>query len=212
MAADGPDKPWLDLYFRDALRGWIVGAYGLIFRTGDGGQTWQPAMDRFDNPKGLHLNAIGETGDTIYLAGEQGFVARSIDGGRHFERIETPYAGSYFGLHASPDGRVILAGLRGHAYVSEDRGQSWQALATPAPISFNTITELSDGRLLLVDQSGGLLQSRNGGRSFQPLPVPPGAPLTDVVLAADGSLVATSFRGLVRLEAGAAAPASTGQP
>ena len=33
MVADGPDKPFLGLFFRDADHGWAVGAYGLALAT-----------------------------------------------------------------------------------------------------------------------------------------------------------------------------------
>ena len=38
LLSDGPDKPFLDLYFSDRLHGYIVGAYNQIYRTDDGGQ------------------------------------------------------------------------------------------------------------------------------------------------------------------------------
>ena len=37
---DGPDKPFFDFYFEDTQKGFIVGAYNLIFRTQDGGRSW----------------------------------------------------------------------------------------------------------------------------------------------------------------------------
>ena len=54
----GADKPFLDVWFADENTGYVVGAYNLIFRTGDGGKNWQPWFDRTDNPKLLNLYAI----------------------------------------------------------------------------------------------------------------------------------------------------------
>jgi photosystem II stability/assembly factor-like uncharacterized protein len=36
---------WLrGVYFRDKNDGWVVGGYGLILHTTDGGTTWLPAL------------------------------------------------------------------------------------------------------------------------------------------------------------------------
>src|SRR3989442_9501349 len=116
LVDDGPNKPLLALHFFDGKRGIVVGAYGLIFATVDGGTTWQSWLDRVDNPNGLHFYAIGADGDTVYLAGEQGLFARSADGGKSFARLATPYRGTYFALAAWPEGDLVLAGLRGNVY------------------------------------------------------------------------------------------------
>ncbi len=37
----GPVNPFLDVWFEDENHGFVVGAYGMILRTQDGGQTWE---------------------------------------------------------------------------------------------------------------------------------------------------------------------------
>ncbi|MGD9217045.1 MAG: YCF48-related protein, partial [Desulfobacteraceae bacterium] len=72
LAKDGPDKPFLDLYFENDRVGFVVGSYGLIFKTEDGGVTWKCLMDSVENPSGLNLYAIHAAGEAMYIAGEQG--------------------------------------------------------------------------------------------------------------------------------------------
>ena len=36
----------------------VVGAFGLMLRTADGGKTWEPLLHAADNPKSLHLYAV----------------------------------------------------------------------------------------------------------------------------------------------------------
>ena len=55
LVHEGADKPFLDVYFTDRNRGWVVGAYGLAFTTVDGGRTWESMRGRIPNPKGRHL-------------------------------------------------------------------------------------------------------------------------------------------------------------
>ena len=76
LGAQGAENPLLDVWFRDAQNGFVVGAFGLALRTRDGGKTWQPLMHVVDNPKGLHLYAVRGIGDALYIVGEQGTAFR----------------------------------------------------------------------------------------------------------------------------------------
>ncbi len=201
LAKDGPDKPFLDLYFENEQRGFIVGAYNLMFGTEDGGRSWRYLGDRLDNPKGNHIYAIRAVGSDVYLAGEQGLALRSGDGGRSFARLNTPYQGSYFALAALAGGEVVLAGLRGNAYHSADRGASWQKIEVPAPVSFSAVAVAGDGSLLLANQAGQLFRSGDRGRTLQPLPAPPLPPVNGLAPLPDGSLLLVGLRGIVQLPA-----------
>lgn len=66
----GPSLPLLSVWFKDALHGTAVGAFGMVIRTDDGGKTWHPWLEHVDNPQFLHLNAIVEIDGEIYIAAE----------------------------------------------------------------------------------------------------------------------------------------------
>jgi photosystem II stability/assembly factor-like uncharacterized protein len=197
MAQEGPDKPFLDLYFSDAQNGFIVGAYNLLFRTTDGGRSWEPWQSHIDNPQGLHLYAIAGSGADLYIVGEQGSVFRSADGGQRFSRVDTPYKGSYFGLVAGPGPELVAFGLRGSVYRSADRGANWTQLAPASQASVAGGTRLKDGRLVLVNQAGQVLLGEAGGlRTLQGRPL---APLAGVVQADNGDVVVVGMRGAERV-------------
>ncbi|WP_103308135.1 MULTISPECIES: YCF48-related protein [unclassified Pseudomonas] len=200
LVADGPDKPFLALEFVDARRGLIVGAYGLALLTTDGGATWQSLMGHVANPNGLHLYAISRQGTRWFLAGEQGYLARSDDDAASFSQLDSPYEGSFFTLQNRADGALVVAGLKGNAFISHDAGASFQRLSVPVPISFNDATRLADGQLLLVNQGGTLFRnSEQTGAALLPLRNPLGKPVSSVIEAADGSLIVAGFTGLQRL-------------
>lgn len=196
LVADGPDKPFLDLYFQDARTGYVVGAYNLILRTEDGGANWQPWMQHLDNPQALNLYGIRAWGGELYIAGERGLLLRSSDGGQHFAALASPYEGSFFGLLAARDG-LLAYGLRGNAWWSSDRGATWQELQTGVESALAAALELADGRLLLAGQGGELLFAEpQGGRAQSaPLRLAPG--LAALAEAADGSLTSAGLSGLV---------------
>jgi photosystem II stability/assembly factor-like uncharacterized protein len=193
---DGPDKPFLALAFEDEQSGFVVGAYGLIFRTLDGGQTWQPWMDRVDNPSSLHLNAVKIVGKVIYLAGEQGLFLRSIDGGEHFQQLSTPYAGSYFAIAANSSGELLLLGLRGNAYRSDDQGNSFQSVAVPVPVTFTAVANSDDGSLFMANQSGTLLVSHDFGRTIVPTMNPRLPPIAALTHLVGNELISVGYGGV----------------
>lgn len=200
LVDDGPDKPFLDLYFSDARNGYVLGAYNLLFKTVDGGTTWQPWQSHVANPKGLHLYGMAGAGGQLYLAGEQGLLLRSVDQGASFTALATPYKGSYFGLLAARGGTLLAYGLRGNAYRSGDQGASWSKIDTGVQASLAGGAELADGTLVLVSQGGDVLLSRDQGISFA---AQTGAalPLAAVAQASDGALVVAGLRGLRKLTA-----------
>ncbi|AYC32327.1 BNR domain-containing protein [Pseudomonas cavernae] len=200
LLADGADKPFLALDFVDARRGLIVGAYGLVLQTRDGGATWQSLMGQIANPMGMHLYAIGHQGSRWFLAGEQGFLARSDDDGASFAQLDSPYEGSFFTLQSRADGALLVGGLKGHAFITSDAGASFQRLPVPMPVSFSDAIRLADGQVLLANQSGALFRSSvQSEAALLPLGKPLGKPVSSLIEAADGSLIVAGFTGLLRV-------------
>lgn len=204
LIEEGADKPFLALAFTDAQHGLVVGAYGLAFQTEDGGVTWRSVVGTIDNPMGLHLYAVVRQGERWFLAGEQGYLARSDDG-LHFQALESPYSGTFFTLGSRADGALLIGGLKGHAFVLGAATDLVQPLPVLAPVSYSDTVHLTDDRVLMANQAGGLFASPLGDSGRLVLAAPPtGKPLSGVIQAADGSLVTAGFAGLSRLSLPAA--------
>jgi photosystem II stability/assembly factor-like uncharacterized protein len=203
LEADGPDKPFLDVHFENERSGFIVGAYNLMLRTEDGGRSWRYWGDRLDNPKSNHIYAIRAAGGDIYVAGEQGLLARSADGGKTFVRLEPPYKGSYFALAAFASGDLVVAGLRGNAFRSADRGASWRKIELPAPVSVSALKPLQDGGLLMANQAGQMFLSLDRGQTLSPIAAPALPPINAIEQLPDGSLLAVGVMGAMRVPAAA---------
>ncbi|WP_353090559.1 YCF48-related protein [Methylibium sp.] len=208
-AAGGEGDPLLDVHFEDARRGFAVGAFGRLLCTTDGGQHWRHCEGRLDNPDGNHLYAIRPAGGALVVVGERGSVYVSRDQGASFERVATPYEGSFFGVHGVPDGRLLVYGLRGHVFASADQGRSWTDLSPAAASSAVTgAATLDDGRVALVSQDGSVFV---GGRPGEPLGRLPerGPSLSAAAASPGGALVAVGPRGIVVLPKPAAPPATS---
>ena len=213
LMADGPDKPLLDLHVSSHGGLFVVGAYNLAFESRDAGATWTAALDRMDNPKAQHLYALAVRGDTWLIAGEQGLLMRSLDGGRSFRKLASPYGGSWFALTAPGANEWIVAGLRGHAFRSMDDGNSWMLIEGTPPPSFVSAVALSNGGALLANQAGQLFITR-AGSPLTALPVPNLPPLTQALALPGGDpaglehgrRTAPSWKTVMSVTSGLAAP------
>lgn len=200
LVKNGADKPFLALHFFDERHGLIVGAYGLIYTTEDGGESWRSLIGNVPNVMGLHLYDICVVGSDTYLVGEQGMLFRANAGSEQFERIETPYEGSFFGMLSSVEGDLVLFGLRGNVLRSSDRGLHWDAIEMAQPVTLSAGTRLDNGDLILVDETGGVLRSVDRGAHFVSVKVAHPTAFTAVLQATDGALITSGLRGATRIE------------
>jgi photosystem II stability/assembly factor-like uncharacterized protein len=199
LVNDGPDKPFLNLYFEDELNGYIIGAYNLIFKTSDGGKSWQAWQRHVTNPKGLHLYGLHRADGALFLVGEQGILFRSADNGETFKPVDSPYKGSFFGLVAGKGGQIVIYGLRGNAFWSGNQGRTWKKIDTRIGVTIADGIELADGSIALVSQAGEVLISQNQGQDFQLLPGQESLPIAAIAQASDGSLIVAGLRGIKRI-------------
>lgn len=193
---EGPGRPFLDVAFIDEQTGYAVGAYNLILMTTDAGAHWQVLSDRADNPSALHLNAVRLLDRQAYLVGEQGLLLHENPATGHFEAIQTPYGGTWFGLLARPD-LMLLFGLRGTAYASHDQGASWTRVDTGTQGTLNAGASLADGRVVLVTAEGRLLLSDDASAGhFRAVPVDSTQPLYGIATGQDATAVAVGAAGV----------------
>ncbi|PWC30940.1 YCF48-related protein [Azospirillum sp. TSO22-1] len=192
----GPSRPLLGVWFRDEAYGIVVGSYGQVFRTRDGGRNWHALGRRTGNVEGLHVNAIAATpSDALLMAGEGGRVYRSADGGDGWEVFDLGTQAPLYGALALSDGdrEALLAfGFGGRIYRQEDG--AWWAVASPTGRTL-VAGAIQGGTLTLVDSAGGTVVSTDGGRSFQ-AKTPPGAvPVTGMAAVGEGQWIFVGMGG-----------------
>lgn len=195
---DGPEQPWLGVWFENEQHGFVSGSFNLMLETLDGGRSWTPWTHRVANPDGLHLNSIERIGSALYMPSERGLVFRMRAGEERFTAIQTAYSGTFFGICG--DERVLLAyGLRGTVYASQDQGESWSALRPAMPVALTACVRTPDGRFLLAAASGHLVTVARGPEGWSGMPQS-GAPwpLAGLAVAADGQPMGVGMRGIWR--------------
>lgn len=196
---EGMTTPLLRVWF-DGDVGYALGAYNVFLATRDGGATWTSYSARLDNPDKYHLYSIARsTAGTLLVAGEAGTLLRSLDDGETWERIETPYPGSFFGVTAGSDGSLVVFGLRGNIYRSSDEGASWSAVKTSDNRTLMCGTAGGNGKVVLAGAAGVVLHSDDSGASFRVIPTEGNRVYSGVLIRADGSILLVGFGGISTL-------------
>ncbi len=175
------DEPFLDVLMLNTKDAWAVGAYSKMYRTNNGGETWED----FDTPireDGWHFNSIIQlnNGD-LFITGEQGTLAVSKDQGETWESLESPYESSMFAAAAvGPEG-VLICGLRGNAFFTASPSEGeWQRLDTGLQDSLIGAAQLANGEAVMVGINGKIIVTQDGLSSVKLLPNPQGITLAGV--------------------------------
>lgn len=187
--------PLLDIRFlADGQQGFAVGAFGLILYTRDGGRQWESWVSRADNPRRYHLYALAGQGNGVYIAGEQGLVLQLEPRKGQFERVETPYNGSYFGIDQIGS-RLFAYGLRGNAFVSHDAGGQWAKIETGSDA--HIVGTVAAGKnVYLVTQAGDVLLPDFAGGPTERIASAKGAEAYGAALVGDDKLALARFDGV----------------
>lgn len=151
---EGPSRPLMDVWFKNDREGIIIGAFGTILSTVDGGRNWTPLLDRIENPDGYHYYSIFRSGENLFIAGESGGLYRSQNFGQTWKQLSVPYNGSFFGITGNPEGDfVAVFGLRGNICFSLDGGENWQQTSI-GEVSLSGGVWLEEGSFCLTGVDG----------------------------------------------------------
>lgn len=185
----------LGVSYLGAERFIAFGAFGLYIVSTDGGKSWtrKAVIDAdFDR----HIMAALPVGETLFLAAESGNLARSGNRGETWDRLRSPYIGSFFGAVATADGTLIAFGMRGNVWRSTDKGSTWAKVDMGNTIGINGGQVLADGTVVLVGNNGLVAHSKDNGQSFKVSFSPKGAGFGGVVTNAKGELVVAGEDGV----------------
>jgi photosystem II stability/assembly factor-like uncharacterized protein len=97
------------VWFVSPQRGWIVGEFGLVLGTNDGGQTWSAAKYGVDLPQ--LYDVVFQSDSNGWIAGQLGTLMRTSDGGRTWTTITLAIKNDLDGI-AIQNGWCIAVGDR----------------------------------------------------------------------------------------------------
>jgi photosystem II stability/assembly factor-like uncharacterized protein len=165
-----------------------------LLRSDDGGETW--VCEPVDGDEDVHhVTGHPDDPDLLFVSlgsaslhvqgGQHGGIARSRDGGRTWERIETDYTRATIVPPARPDlllaGPAPRVGREGRIVVSGDSGDTWEPAGDGIDVPMEDMVELfvaaPDGAIFAICSRGRLLRAEPGAWEWSSA-LPPDAAVT----------------------------------
>ncbi len=130
---------------------YIAAESGVIYRSEDGGETWQELASPY---AGSWFGGLALDENRVLLAGLRGHLFRSEDRGNNWTRIPSGTQATLTDAVLLPSGSIVVTGLEGTVLTSHDGGRSVEShnLATRQGIS--TAMPLAGGGVILVGEFG----------------------------------------------------------
>ena len=131
---------------------YVAGEKGVLFRSTDGGTSWDVLNSPYDGS--FFGMVVGPGLNEVIVFGLQGHIFRTSDRGDNWHEIETKnqnglMAGTLFGERG-----VILVGNGGVMMFSKDDGNSFTKQVTDDRNSIAGIVKTDENKLVLVGQGG----------------------------------------------------------
>jgi photosystem II stability/assembly factor-like uncharacterized protein len=151
--------------FADDQRGWIMGEFGMVLHTQDGGQTWK----RQPSASGKLLFALHVLDENRVLAvGSEGTYMETTDGGRSWKATDTGTQQHIMGLYPSGDDLYVV-GRDGLVMVRKGKAGSFKRLSAGLYTWLMTVGFFDDKSGLAAGGRGHLLQTSDAGETWQRL-------------------------------------------
>lgn len=163
-----------DLSFPTKEKGWVVGDYGTILATQDGGKWWSRqetgthallrGVDFVDEKRGW---AVGVRGTVLHTEdGGQSWAKQEMDA-RHLLSLDPDV---YLrDVHFLDPSRGLIIARTGSIFFTEDGGSHWQEQALEGKDArLNRVRFFSPQVGWMVGEFGSLFVTQDGGRSWKP--------------------------------------------
>ncbi len=150
--------------FADEQQGWIVGEFGMVLHTVDGGSSWK----RQPSASGkLLFCLLALDSDRVLAAGSEGTLMETSDGGSHWRLVHTGVSEHILGLWQQGSS-LFLVGRDG-LIIRRGKDGRFEHLRSGLYTWLNAVRFL-DARLgFAVGGRGYLLQTSDGGESWRRL-------------------------------------------
>jgi len=114
------------VYFSSPENGWVVGEFGLVLHTKDGGKSWVSQRYGSDLPQ---LYAIQfRDARTGWAIGQAGSLLQTRDGGQHWSSVGLETKRDFYALSLGGERGVIVGD--GVVLISHDGGSSWKSMGS----------------------------------------------------------------------------------
>jgi photosystem II stability/assembly factor-like uncharacterized protein len=160
--------PLLDILMLDASNGIAIGAYSLMLRTSDGGQSWTPVEVNVANAEPVEVEVedapVDEAATDAAAAEDDSWTFSDDD--LQLEEESDPHLNA---IARTGDGSLFIVAERGAAYRSRDNGATWQRLQLPYQGSMFGVLGYAGQHVLAFGMRGNAFESHDLGDTWTTL-------------------------------------------
>jgi photosystem II stability/assembly factor-like uncharacterized protein len=171
------DPVLYDVQFLDAQNGFVVGEFGKILKTTDGGQTWYDKQASLVGEEYFDIMELPTFFDVDfkdanegYAVGLEGRVAHTTDGGETWAWVEhgvAEYDAPFYSLDTLPNGSVWSVGGSGQAVYMPPGGQLGKGnLGTRVTNWIRDVEFYDDNVGWMVGGFGFIMNTSDGGKTW----------------------------------------------
>jgi photosystem II stability/assembly factor-like uncharacterized protein len=149
----------------DGRRAFAVGAFGSIFRSDDGGRSWEQQRTSVTEPL---FGVSFVTADRGVVVGKSGTVLRTTDGGQKWERAASPTDKHLFAVTMIDAERGWAVGDWGVVLSTSDGGATWADRSLGQDVVLSAVCFADDRHGWIVGEFGTVLATADGGAAWTP--------------------------------------------
>ncbi len=149
--------------FVDQNTGWVVGAFGSIFRTSDGGATWQPQVSQ--TTQQIYDVDFVDTRHG-WVVGASGLILHTADGGETWTAQSSGIDKHLFSVDFVDALSGVAVGDWGAVLTTADGGRTWENHALPDDIILNDVSMVDRRRGWIAAELGIVYMTQDGGRTW----------------------------------------------
>lgn len=143
--------------------GWVVGAFGTIFRTSDGGQSWK-VQDSSTTRQLYDVDFVDEQNG--WIVGLSGLVLRTANGGNTWERQESGTDKHLFAVDFVDTEHGVAVGDWGIIITTADGGRTWVSHELTTDVILNDVVLVSPSQGWIAGELGTILHTDDGGNTW----------------------------------------------
>ncbi|MCE1164395.1 MAG: YCF48-related protein [Bacteroidetes bacterium] len=156
------------VWFFDANTGFVVGSYGWIARTTNGGVSWDTTLSPVSSN---YITSVKFTdANTGYASCTGGIFLKTINQGLNWTVMATPYTTSINNFDIS--GSSIFAVCYDAVIFSTNGGTNWSQKSLGSSSNYNGCLAVSQDTCIISGASGNVWTTYNGGANWTQLPSP----------------------------------------
>lgn len=166
-----PDRLKDNLYgakFVTPHEGWVVGGFGTIFRTDDGGQTWVPQVSKTTE---MLYDVDFVDDDRGWVVGRSGTILHTDDGGRTWvaQQSGVGIEKHLFAVDFADAQHGVAVGDWGVVLTTSDGGRTWEDHSLDNDVILNDVSMIDATTGFIAGEVGTVLKTTDGGRTWTPL-------------------------------------------